>query len=89
MNKTQYLLVCLGEEACESTQRATKALRFGMTEIQPGQPEHNRRRLEREAAEFVAVAEMLGLNIRESDKTAKKKKVLKYMRYSRTLWILT
>lgn len=88
MTRTEYLLVTLAEECCEAAQRATKALRFGMNEVQPGQMEDNVRRLERELADTVAVAEMLGLKIREEDKAAKVEKVEKYMNYSRQMGVL-
>lgn len=88
MNKIEHLLTILTEECVESAQRATKAIRFGLEEIQPGQPEDNRRRLEREMAEAVAVFEMLGLRIRDEDKAVKREKVEKFMAYSRELGTL-
>jgi hypothetical protein len=88
MTRTQYLLVTLVEEFCEAGQRATKALRFGMNEVQPGHADDNVRRLERELADAVAVAEMLNLKIREEDKAAKREKVEKYMVYSRQMGVL-
>lgn len=39
------LLEILIEECAEVQQRATKMLRFGVREVQPGQPDDNRRRL--------------------------------------------
>lgn len=42
------LLTILIEECAEVQQRATKALRFGLDEIQPGQPFTNAERLARE-----------------------------------------
>ena len=88
MNKTEHLLTVLTEECSEATQRACKAARFGLTEIQPGQREDNKRRLEREYAEVVAVAELLGLRARKKDKAAKVKKLKKYMDLSRKLGTL-
>lgn len=88
MNEIEHLLTVLGEECAETIQRATKAARFGLHEVQPGQPEDNLRRLERELSEAVAVAEMLGLQIREEDKAAKREKLKKYMDFSRTLGTL-
>lgn len=88
MNKMEYLLDTLAEECAESAQRASKAMRFGLYEIQPGQPEDNKRRLEREVAEVVAMADMLGLTIRTEDKEAKVKKVLEMMDLSRILGTL-
>lgn len=88
MNKIEYLLTVLGEECAESAQRASKAIRFGMHEVQPGQPEDNRRRLEREVAEVVATAELIGLVIRDEDKSAKVEKLRRYMDYSRQIGTL-
>lgn len=88
MNKKEYLLTCLTEECAEVSQRASKAIRFGLFEIQPGQRENNTRRLERELAEAVAVADLLGLRVREKDKASKVKKLEKYMKYSRKLGTL-
>lgn len=85
MNQTEHLLTILGEECAESAQRASKAIRFGLAEVQPGQQEDNKRRLERELAEVVALAEILGLEIREEDKRAKREKLRKFMDYSREL----
>lgn len=88
MKQIEYLLTTLMEECCETAQRASKAIRFGIAEIQPGQLEDNKRRLERELAEIIAVADMLGLRVRLSDKAAKVKKVKKFMVYSRNLGTL-
>lgn len=89
MNETEHLLTVLSEECAEVAQRACKAIRFGLSEIQPGQPEDNKRRLERELADLMAVAHMLGLQIRISDEDAKRKKLEKFMEYSRQLGTLT
>lgn len=83
MNEQEHLLVVLAEECGEAIQEACKALRFGMGDTKPGQPDDNRRRLERELAQALAVAEMLGLQIREEDKLAKREKLYKYMDYAR------
>lgn len=88
MNETQHLLTILAEECAEAAQRASKAIRFGMADIEKGQDEHNRRRLEREVADVVAMSEMLGLNIRAEDKAAKVERVKKYMDYSREVGML-
>lgn len=88
MNETQYLLVVLAEEAAEIVQRATKALRFGIHEVQPGQDEDNLRRLEREVADLEATAQRLRLTIRDEDKAAKLEKLDRYMAYSREIGLL-
>ena len=37
MNRLEHILTCVAEESNEVGQRATKALRFGLDEVQPGQ----------------------------------------------------
>lgn len=49
------LLVILMEECAEITQRASKALRFGLHEVQPGQPLSNIERLDDEVGDLMAV----------------------------------
>ncbi len=88
MNRTEHLLITLSEECSEVSQVACKALRFGLNDIGPGKQENNIRSLERELADVIAVAEMLGLRIREEDKDAKMAKVKKYMEYSRKVGTL-
>jgi hypothetical protein len=88
MTRLEYLLIVLGEEGAEVAQDTAKALRFGLGDFKPGQTEDNKRRLEREVAEVVAVAEMLGLTIRQEDIAAKKLKVEKFMSYSRNIGTL-
>lgn len=65
------LLTILGEECAETFEvmaeralariqiRASKALRFGMDEVQPGQPLTNAQRLAREIGDFQEVVEQL------------------------------
>ena len=53
------LLTILVEEAAEIQQRATKALRFGLDEVQPGQPHSNAVRLSHEIGDFFAVLDRL------------------------------
>lgn len=88
MNKTEHLLTVLTEECAEVAQRACKAARFGLTEVQPGQHEDNTRRLERELADLMATAELLGLRIRDEDKAAKMEKLKKFMDYARKIGTL-
>lgn len=88
MNEREHFLTVLSEECAEVAQRACKAIRFGLEEIQPGQEENNKRRLERELADLMATAELLDLNIRDTDKDAKKEKLKKYMKYSREIGTL-
>ena len=59
MTKIQYLLVCLAEESAEVAQRATKALRFGLGESQPGQSLTNAERILDELEDLQIIVEML------------------------------
>lgn len=52
------LLVILIEECAEVQHRATKLLRFGRDEVQPGQPDSNAARLSDELGDAIAVAEL-------------------------------
>lgn len=49
------LLTILIEECAEVQQRATKMLRFGVEEVQPGQPDTNRLRLSDETGDLYAL----------------------------------
>lgn len=53
------LLSLLIEECAEVQQRATKALRFGLGEVQPGQPYSNAVRLQHELLDLVFALAML------------------------------
>ena len=57
MHEEQYLLTCLAEECGEVAQRCTKALRFGINEIQPGHEATNYARLWGELCDLQAVAD--------------------------------
>ena len=95
MNHTEYLLTCLAEEAVEVAQRATKALRFGCDEVQPGQGLSNTQRIRQELNDLIAVAEMLEeadvlvlpLEVDAIDR--KKAKVAAFMEYSRSCGALS
>jgi hypothetical protein len=87
MNRTEHLLWVLAEECAEVAQRASKAARFGLDEVQPGQALTNEERLWQEMCDLCAVGEMLislrgqgGLN--RGDVDAKKAKVEKFLLYS-------
>lgn len=89
MNRIEHLLSCLSEECAEVSQRASKALRFGLTEVQPGQDLDNAARIGVELQDVFTIVEMLveagALDVRR-DPTAvriKKKKVEKFMAYAR------
>lgn len=89
MKRAEHLIACLAEECDEVGQRCMKALRFGLSEVQPGQPLTNAQRIVQEYYDLLAVVEMLddeGLieapfperHIRE----AKQAKVEKFMAYA-------
>lgn len=97
MNVTEHLLVILGEECVEVSHRVSKALRFGLSEAQPGQAS-NLERLEEELVDLFATVNMLYkrglLNLRINDPiiealtATKQAKVARYMGYSRELGTL-
>jgi hypothetical protein len=59
VTRTEHLLVILMEECAEVAHRASKALRFGLAEVQPGQPLRNAKRIEHEFIDLVAAWDML------------------------------
>lgn len=59
MDRREHLLTCLAEECTEVGQRVAKALRFGLTEIQSGQPLTNAERIAEELRDLIAVATIL------------------------------
>lgn len=89
MTEIQYLLDCLAEECNEVGIRCSKAIRFSVEEIQPGQPDDNRERINYEVNDVYAVMEMLaerGVDVTKVNRdmiAAKKAKVLKLMELSR------
>lgn len=95
MNQTEHLLSCLAEECAEVAHRVSKALRFGLTEVQPGQPLTNAERIAKELNDLMAVAELLeesGLVPRAGTMRAieqKKIKVRQFMEYAEQVGALT
>lgn len=97
MTNTEYVLAYLAEECAEISEqasriaiRASKALRFGLDEVQAGEIRNNAVRLYAELGELLAVAELamdLGL-ITPDDIDRKKEKVEKYKELSRRLGTL-
>lgn len=87
MTRQDHLLFILAEECSELAQRASKAARFGMQEIQPGQPLSNEDRLVLEIEDVLAAIEMLGLAVfvKRQGVEVKKDKVEKFLRYSAEL----
>lgn len=59
MTRQDHLLTIIAEECVETAQRATKALRFGLEEVQPGQDMSNAKRLMQEFVDLHSVIGML------------------------------
>ena len=93
MTREEHLLVIIAEECVEIAKNATKALRFGLDDCEPGQIDSNARRICLECADLQSVLEMLrfssvtlslageSVNMAEAMK-AKKEKVEKFLEYS-------
>ena len=97
MTRLEHLLTILAEECIETGQRATKALRFTMEEVQPGQELSNAERLIYEFNDIVAMMELLrdegylgaGKTIFDIEAINKKKaKVEQFLQYSKELGTL-
>lgn len=83
------------EECDELSQRCSKALRFGLKEIQPGQKLDNGERIEEEFKDLiVAVSEMCTTaeiklkNISKTEAKARIVRINRYLAYSKKLGIL-
>lgn len=59
MTRQEMILTLVTEECAETAQRATKAIRFGLNEIQENQDLNNMERLIYEFNDLVAVMELL------------------------------
>jgi hypothetical protein len=66
MNKTEHLLTIIAEEATEVAQAATKALRFGLKDVNPNTRETNLFALRKECSELIAVCQMLYADMGDS-----------------------
>lgn len=95
MTRAEYLLACLAEECDEVGQRCMKALRFGLTEVQPGQTLTNADRIFGELSDLYAVAQLLqkegliGVGFTSlAARDAKWAKVEKFYAYSKVLGIV-
>lgn len=90
MTRTEHLLIILAEECNEVAQRCSKALRFTLDEIQPGEGENNAERIEGELSDLFAVVEMLiSADVLDHDiiyskilMDRKREKVEKFLTYS-------
>lgn len=97
MNRTEHLLTILGEEGVEVAQRCSKALRFGLSEVQPIQELSNAERIRGEFIDLLAVMRMLVKEgaiepVTDADLPAmedKRQKVEKFLDYSRAMGTLT
>lgn len=89
MNRTEHLLIIAMEECNEVAQRCSKALRFGLEEVQPGQDLTNIQRIRQEYSDLAAVLEMLGVGAPLGrDMDGKRAKVEKFLAYSADLGTL-
>lgn len=59
MTREDHLLWGIAEECMEVAQRASKAARFGLDEVQPGQGLNNAQRIFREFADLLTIIDML------------------------------
>lgn len=87
MTNKEHLLTIVAEECAEVHQRCSKALRFGMNEVQVDQPLNNSQRILQEFNDLIAAMELLygcpvAELIDEVQVTDKKRKVEKYLRYA-------
>lgn len=96
MNRQEMLLEHLAEECNEVGQRVSKALRFGLKEVQKNQPLNNAERIIEELHDLISVAYILqeeGLigDINPTPWTIEQKrlKIEKYLAYSKELGTLT
>lgn len=100
MTKKEHLLTILSEECIETAQRVSKALRFGLQEIQPGQELTNAQRIVYEFNDILAMMEMLQSEnafnhhingpVKDGDAIVKKKKkVEKFLELSKECGTLT
>jgi hypothetical protein len=96
VTREEHLLTIIAEESTEIAKCATKALRFGLTDTEPGKDENNATRMTLEYLDLIAVLEMLrdenpafrlwhqrakfGINEKIA---AKREKVEKFLLYSK------
>lgn len=94
MTHDEHLLTILSEECQEVAQRVSKALRFGLDEIQPGQPLTNAERITEEVCDLLAMIELCQAHAlipgeRRARIEQKKAKVQQFLQYSRECGTLT
>lgn len=59
MNRKEHLLSCLAEECAEIGHRASKALRFGLDDVEPGQELTNAQQIRKELDDLSVIVQML------------------------------
>lgn len=59
MNEAEYHIKLLEEESAEVAQRCSKAMRFGLLEVQPGQKLNNAQRIEEEFLDLIVVYRLM------------------------------
>ena len=59
MNKKEHLLSCLAEECAEVAHRASKALRFGLDDVAPGQELTNAQQIRQELDDLSVIVQMI------------------------------
>jgi hypothetical protein len=91
VNRIDHLLTIAAEECAEIAQRISKAQRFGLREVQPGQDDNNAKRIMLEVSDLLAVLDMVdeetlgALNFEDDvDKlrAAKRAKVERFLEHS-------
>ncbi len=99
MTDEQMLLTCIAEECTELGQRCSKAIRFGVTEVQKNQDKNNAERFVDELTDLLALIELLRTYdestgsaprfppVTREGLDAKKAKFLRNLDYSRSLGV--
>ena len=90
MTREEHLLTILSEECAEVSQRACKALRFGLHETQPGQDEDNSLRMMGEIEDLLGVIKILTdegfiTEPLQERVLAKKPRIEKYLKHSKEM----
>ncbi len=95
MTRTEMLLIILSEECNEIGQDVSKALRFGLKDIKPGQDQTNAQRIMCEVKDLLTVVQMLVEeeslhdNFLNDDYCEKKKeRIEKWLNYSKEKGII-
>lgn len=84
MNLDENLMITAMEECAEVAQRVSKALRFGVDDVQPGQPLDNRERIIGEWNHLICTMRILGFHIERPEiQAAKLEQLARYQVYSR------